>query len=269
MLTFRDLVSGLKSLGLNPKQPLIVHASLDSFGEEVRGGAQTLLGALLLTSDAIMMPTFTYKTMLIPESGPDNNGITYGSGTALNRLAEFYRPDMPADPLMGMLAETLRQHPHAQRSSHPILSFSGINVGEALQAQTLREPLAPIQQLAQMHGWVLLIGVDHTVNTSIHLAERLAGRHQFVRWALTPAGVKECLHFPGCSDGFHQAETDLIPITKRVMIGKALIRALPLRSMLDILRQKIEADPLALLCERADCERCQAVRRALDLQPVT
>jgi len=52
------------------------------------------------------------------------------------------------------------------------------------------------------------------------------------------------------------------------MIGKALIRALPLRSMLDILRQKIEAEPLALLCERADCERCQAVRKALDFQPI-
>jgi aminoglycoside 3-N-acetyltransferase len=253
---------------LKPRHPLIVHASLDSFGQEVRGGAQTLLGALLLTSDAIMMPTFTYKTMLIPESGPENNGITYGSGTALNRLAEFYRPDMPADPLMGMLAETLRQHPRAQRSNHPILSFSGINVGEALRTQTLREPLAPIQRLAQAHGWVLLIGVDHTVNTSIHLAERLAGRHQFVRWALTPAGVKECPNFPGCSDGFQQAEDLLREITRRVMIGKALIRALPLRSMLDILRQKIEAEPLALLCERADCERCQAVRKILDFQPI-
>lgn len=269
MLTFRDLVAGLKSLGINPKQPLIVHASLDSFGEEIRGGAQTLLGALLMTSDTIVVPTFTYKTMLIPETGPENNGMTYGSGTALNRLAEFYRADMPADPLMGILAETLRQHPQAQRSSHPILSFSGIHAAEILQAQTLHEPLAPIQRLAQAHGWVLLIGVDHTVNTSIHFAERLAGRRQFVRWALTPSGIKECANFPGCSEGFNQADAELVPITKRVMIGKALIRAIPLRSMIDLLKQKIEAEPLALLCDRKDCERCQAVRKALDYQPVT
>ncbi len=269
MLTFRDLVVGLKSLGLNPQQPLIIHSSMDSFGQEIRGGAQTLLGALLLTSDSIMMPTFTYKTMLIPECGPENNGITYGSGTELNRLAEFYRPDMPADPQMGILTEVLRLHPQAQRSNHPILSFSGIHVGEALQAQTLSEPLTPIQHLAQAHGWVLLIGVDHTANISIHFAERLAGRHQFVRWALTPNGVKECPRFPGCSEGFNQAESILAPITKQVMIGNASIHAIPLQSMIEILKQKIEAEPLALLCNREDCERCQAVRNMLNNQFVS
>jgi aminoglycoside 3-N-acetyltransferase len=63
------------------------------------------------------------------------------------------------------------------------LSFSGINAGATLFTQTIYEPLDP-SGLAQQDGWVVLINVDHTSNTSIHYAEKLAGRKQFTRWAL-------------------------------------------------------------------------------------
>ena len=66
-----------------------------------------------------------------------------------------------------------------------------------MAVQTLAEPLAPIGALAQRGGWVLLLGVNQTVNTSLHYAERLAGRPQFTRWALTYEGVRECPQFPG------------------------------------------------------------------------
>jgi aminoglycoside 3-N-acetyltransferase len=62
----------------------------------------------------------------------------------------------------------------------------------------LDDPLAPVGALAEENGTVLLIGVNHTVNTSIHYAEKIAGRKQFIRWALTPQGVRECPGFPGC-----------------------------------------------------------------------
>ena len=98
---------------------------------------------------------------------------------------------------MGILPETLRNHPSATRTAHPILSFAGINADFTLFTQTLYEPLAPIGALAELDGWVVLINVDHTVNTSIHYAEKLAGRRQFVRWALVGDRVVECPNFPG------------------------------------------------------------------------
>ncbi|KPL79657.1 hypothetical protein ADN00_02340 [Ornatilinea apprima] len=259
MLSFRDLVSGFRKLNLDPQQPVMVHASFSSFGEDVRGGAETLLGALLATSNALIAPTFTYKTMVIPSDGPPDNGITYGSGKESNLMAEFYRSTMPADRLMGIFAETLRLHPNAERSSHPILSFSAINLDDALQAQTLQDPLAPIRVLAQKQAWIMLIGVDHTVNTAIHFAEKLAGRKQFLRWALTAQGVVECPGFPGCSNGFQDAEEWLSGITQSVKIGEALIEVLPLQPMLNLLTEKIKEDPLALLCNSSNCERCSAV----------
>lgn len=260
MVSFRDFINAFRELGIHSKQPVIVHASLSTVGE-IRGGAETVLGALLTMARGVMAPTFTYKTMLIPEVGPENNAMAYGTGRDTNLLAEFYHPDMPADPSMGWLSETIRRRPDAKRSIHPILSFAGIKVDRAIAAQTMEEPLAPIQVLAEEDGMVLMIGTDHTTNTSIHQAERAAGRKQFTRWALTPQGARQCDRFPGCSDGFEQAAPILGPITRTVKLGNATLRSLPLALMLEILTDLIRNQPLALLCNRHD-ERCEAVRQA-------
>ena len=263
MISFREFVNAFREVGLNPGQPVIVHSSLSAVGE-IRGGAETVLGALLMMSKGVMAPTFTYKTMIIPETGPENNAAKYGSGKEQNRLAEFYLPDMPADPLMGALPEKIRTHPRAKRSFHPLLSFSGINVDEALSAQTIEEPMAPVGVLAEQNGIVLLIGVNHTVNTSIHYAERLAGRKQFIRWALTPQGVRECPGFGGCSDGFEQATPYREPFTCITKIGAATMRAVQLGPMIQTLTEIIKQQPIAFLCGKTD-ERCESVRRSLHM----
>lgn len=262
MVSFREFLHAFREVGINPDQPVIVHASLSAVGD-IRGGAGTLLGALLAAARGVMAPTFTYKTMIIPEIGPEENACAYGTGKDQNRLAEFFRPDMPADPTMGVLSETIRKHPEARRSMHPILSFAGIHVEQALSAQTIESPLAPIGVLSEENGVVLLIGVNHTVNTSIHYAEYLAGRKQFVRWALTPQGVRECPGFSGCSDGFEAAAPHLEDITRTTQVGSATLRAVQLKPMIEILTELIRNQPLALLCGKVD-ERCEAVRRHLE-----
>lgn len=258
MLTFRNLSSAFHNLDLGDK-PVIVHASLSAFGE-VQGGAVTMLGALRSVTDSLLMPAFTYKTMIVPENGPLNNGISYGSAKDANRMAEFFDPKMPADKSVGVIAETLRQLPDARRSIHPILSFAGVSANQAIFAQTLQEPFAPIKVLAEADGWVLLLGVDHTVNTSIHYGEQLAGRRQFTRWALTYNGITACPRWPGCSNGFGAISPHLDWFTQKVQVGSALVQAIPLISLLDIVQELISEDRYALLCDREDCERCNAVR---------
>jgi aminoglycoside 3-N-acetyltransferase len=247
-------------LEIDRAAPVIVHSSLSSFGE-VNGGAEAIVGALLASFNQLVMPAFTYMTMLTPETGPEGNGITYGSGKDGNRMAEFFRPDMPVDKMIGAIPETLRLHPKAKRSGHPILSFVGVNAEAALEAQTLQEPLAPIRVLAKGWGWVLLLGVDHTVNTSIHYAERVAGSRQFTRWALTPAGIVECPGFPGCSNGFSMLESRLNGVTRQARAGSAVIQAIPLLALVETVKSMIAEDPQALLCDQTECERCQSVRR--------
>lgn len=262
MISYRDLAAGFKNLDIPYNVPVIVHASLSKIGE-IRGGNDTVLGALLANYPSLIMPAFTYKTMIIPEAGPENNGIFYGNGKDLNQMAEFYLESMPVDKLMGSLPETLRQHSEAQRSVHPILSFVGIGVEEALETQTLEEPLAPILHLKEQEGWAILIGVDHTVNTSIHAAEYLSGRKTFTRWALTTRGVYECPNYPGCSDGFNQIGDMIDGVSQTTQIGSAVIQAIPLQTLFNTVINFIHEDPLALLCENPDCERCDAVRGSL------
>lgn len=258
MLGYDELKAAFQELGL-ANRPVIAHASLQPFGY-IHNGADTVLSALLDSVKSLVMPTFTYMTMITPEVGPPNNGITYGLDKDLNRMAQPFTLNMPADRMMGILPESLRNHPAAKRTAHPILSFAGISADPILGTQTLYEPFAPISALADEDGWVVLINVDHSINTSIHYAEKLAGRKQFLRWAVAENRIVECPNFPGDSSGFNAIEPFVRAQTRRVDVGEASIRAVPLKDLFEAVQVLIKKDPLALLCQRTDCERCNAVR---------
>ncbi len=259
MLSYHELSTKINSLRIPAGAPLIVHASMSALGT-VQGGVETVLGAIFSITDRIIFPAFTYKTMIIPEEGPEKNGIMYGSGKSTNQMAEFFTPDMPVDPTIGKVAEAFRNMPTTIRSTHPILSFSGVNLDAVIQAQSLSSPLEPINLLDDLDGWVLLIGVDHTSNTTIHLAEKLADRKQFTRWALTSSGVVECPGFPGCSDGFNKIAPVIQDISNHDQVGNARLEAVPIHFLVDIARTMMQTNPQALLCDRSDCLRCNAIR---------
>jgi aminoglycoside 3-N-acetyltransferase len=255
---YESLRSAFQELDL-ANSPVIAHASLRPFGY-IQNGADAVLQALVESVQSAIMPTFTYRTMITPDVGPENNGINYGGDAYYNREAKPFTIEMPADPLMGILPETLRNHPAAKRTFHPILSFAGMGADRFLDTQTLQEPFAPIGALAEEEGWVVLINVDHTVDTSIHYAERLAGRRTFLRWALLPDRVMECPNFPGDSSGFNGISRHIRAHTRRVDLEEAFIQAVPLKKLFEGVQELIKKDPLALLCHRTDCERCNAIR---------
>ena len=256
---FAELKHAFDKLELADK-PIIAHASLKKFGN-IDGGPQTVIQAMLASFNGVIMPAFTYKTMIVPEVGPPHNGITYGSEKDRNKMAEPFDLAMPSDKMMGKMPETLLHVKGVTRTTHPILSFAGIHADKYLCTQTLFDPLAPIGALADGNGWVVLLNVDHTVNTSIHYAEKLAGRRQFTRWALVPERIVECPGFPGDSSGFNEIEEHLPADTLRVdMDGGAFIQAVPLKRLIDVTVELIKKRPRALLCQRTDCERCNAVR---------
>ncbi|TAK12637.1 MAG: AAC(3) family N-acetyltransferase [Anaerolineae bacterium] len=262
MVRYRELVLGLRRLDLPRTVPVLVHSSLSSFGR-VLSGPHAVVGALLNHFNTVVAPTFTYDTMVTPPVGPPHNALDYQLDPETNAWAEFFRPTLPADKRMGIIADTLRQVPKATRSTHPILSFTGVNAEAALQTQTLGEPLAPVAYLADGEGWILLLGVPHTANTSIHLGERLAGRKTFMRFALMPEPdrVVPCPSFPACSDGFESVRPMVTRYARVTRIGEALIEALPMVELVSTVRRLVEKDPLALLCQNPICPRCTAVRR--------
>lgn len=245
-LSTSKLQSELSDLGLS-KRLVLVHASpvVD---------APSLMDALLASTSGFITPTFTPKSLLPLEFHPARPQADVDS------LAKVFHPAMPADEALGGFAELVRNHPQALRSVHPVLSFAGINAGEVIQTQTAHELYAPISTLAEQDGVVLLIGLDQRVNFSIHYGEKLAGRMQFIRWALTETGVIECPSFPGDSEGFNVIAPDIKSITRRADVDGVEIQAIPLKNLLSAVVNKIHENAYALLCGRADCERCEAVR---------
>ena len=88
-MNFRQLVKGFKKLELDSSRPVLVHASFSSFSD-LKGGPEQLVGAMLESFKSVLAPTFTYKTMITPETGPPNNAIEYGSNLDLNKIAEIF-----------------------------------------------------------------------------------------------------------------------------------------------------------------------------------
>jgi aminoglycoside 3-N-acetyltransferase len=259
-VSFRSLQKAVRDLGLDTDTPVLAHVSLSIFGE-ISGGAKTVVGVLLSQFISVMMPTFTYKTMIVPETGPANNAIEYGKGNDANKMAIPFSYNMPADKLMGVVHETLRTLEGVKRSRHPIMSFSGMHVSKYLKPQSVKAVLAPVAAMADDAGWVLQFGVDHSSNTSIHLGERLAKRKTFTRWAMEHGRITTCPGFPSCSDGFNAITTLIAPFIREVAVGTSYIRAIPMPELIETVRQLILADPLALLCDKPQCERCEAVRK--------
>src|SRR5690242_19304069 len=101
-ILLNDLRAALFGLKLS-QTPVIAHASLKAFGD-VNGGADSIMRAVLDSVGALVMPAFTYQTMITPEVGPPNNGLQYGGEHDLNRMAVPFTRQMPADKQMGMVA---------------------------------------------------------------------------------------------------------------------------------------------------------------------
>jgi aminoglycoside 3-N-acetyltransferase len=262
LIHYRDLQRILAGLEIDAHSHLIVHAA-PGITNYIAGGEESLLGALLASSEMILMPAFTPSTEIIPPFGPENNALDYGEDEAANLYADIFMPGMPVDPALGELAELFRSIPESGRSNHPLLSFSANTTPECLTRQSLEEPLAPIGWMAEYDADVLLIGLDQRANVSLHWAERLAGRKTFVRWALTEHGVLTCNNMPGCSEGFDAIDGRLGGEVRRGAVGPIAFQAIALRDLLNSAAGWIHEDPRALLCDRPACSRCSAVRAAV------
>lgn len=264
MIGYRELVAGLRALDLPAQSPVIAHIDATRLGQVI-GGSETIVGALTSTLDTVIVPTFTTRAMVIPEVGPGDNAIEYGDSQQ-NKLAEIYHPNLPADPSMGRVAERLRRHPEATRSRHPLLSMAGVNAARYLDLQTVDNPWAPVEALANSAGYVLIAGASHQSNCAIHHAEMLAGRRHFIRWGITRQGVVECPVWPGCSDGFGAIAPRLAGVARTLALGDSGMMSIPLRDLLHAVVSWIREDPRALLCDRSGCPRCSAVRASVRVQ---
>ncbi len=178
-VTHDRIVTDLRRLGVSSGDTLIVHSSLSAIGYVI-GGAQTVVGALLES----IGPTGTLTK-------PGHNGAfsepSYWKNPPVPQAWwPIERAAMPAFDLnltplrqMGAIPETFQRLPGVKRSNHPRLSHLayGPSASFITNDHALVDGLgeqSPLARLYESDARVLLLGVPHANNSSLHLAEHRA-----------------------------------------------------------------------------------------------
>jgi aminoglycoside 3-N-acetyltransferase len=178
--TTASLARDLRAVGLRGGDVVLVHSSLSALGW-VNGGAQAAAQALL---DAVAPD----GTVVVPtQSGGLSDPAEWRNPPVPEAWIDTVRDSMPAyDPArtptrgMGAIPELLRTWPGAVRSAHPHTSFAAIGpaavrIAEPHELENALGEASPLARLYDLDALVLLLGVDHSSNTSLHLAEYRSG----------------------------------------------------------------------------------------------
>lgn len=175
--TITSLSDQFAQAGLASGQTVLVHSSMKRIGGYIVGGAEAVILALLRVlgeSGTLMMPTHTSDNT--DPAQWQNPPVPQEWWQIIRDERPAYRPSLSRTRKMGILPETLRTHPDAQRSSHPVGSF--VAVGKHAADLTATHDLVsmfgdatPLSGLYDLDGAVFLLGVGHGNNTSLHLAE--------------------------------------------------------------------------------------------------
>lgn len=256
------LAQMLRDIGLGAGDSVIVHSSLRSLGP-VESGPEGVIDALLEAVGPhgnLMLPTFNYSHPL-PQPHYD-------------RVATACRT--------GAIPETGRKRPEAIRSLHPTHSVAVIGpdarelTDDHLSVRAFGVG-SPIDRLAQRGGKVLLLGVGHTSNSTIHVGEEHGGLPKppkdyhpgaFAAKVLLPDGkvIEHALDSsPSCSAAFEAAALPLrqAQAIRDGRIGGCLVQLMPGQAVIDAVVCLIHEHPGAMLCTNPNCVSCTGVRRNL------
>jgi len=151
------LLHQLLDLGVRQGDILLVHTSFSKVGPVEDGpmGLITVLRSVLKPEGTLVMPSMSWD-----DDHP-------------------FDPSTTSCPEMGIVAETFWRYPGVLRSDSPH-AFAA--VGPLAEQVTAPHPIdpphglnSPVGRAYELDAQVLLLGVGHDANTTIHLAENLAG----------------------------------------------------------------------------------------------
>ena len=252
-MTVRQLVEQLKALGVREGGVLLVHTSFRAV-RPVGGGPLGLIGALrqsLGHGGTLVMPAMTSgDTVFDPGSTPTDG--------------------------MGVTAELFWRQPGVLRSTHPGGSFAaeGPLAERICQPQPLSPPHgrdSPVGRVHDLGGQVLLLGVTHSENTTLHLAEEIARVPYAVSHPCVvevdgvarSVMVRETDH---CCAGFRLADDWLRArgLQREGKVGNADARLSEARDLVKVAVEQLVSNPLVFLCSRGSgCDQCEAARASI------
>lgn len=248
----RDGVAGqLRVLGVREGGVLLVHTSFRAV-RPVEGGPRGLIEALraaLGPQGTLVMPSWT---------GDDD--------------ALFDPASTPASADLGVVADTFWRMPGVARSSHPFAFAAAGPRAAEVTADPLplppHIPQSPVGRVHDLDGQVLLLGVNHDADTTLHLAELLAGvpyrlpHHITVMRDGRPVRIDygENDHCAGrftLADGWLRERG----LQSEGRVGHAEARLIRARDVVAVAREHLADDPLIFLHPpSAGCEECDEAR---------
>jgi len=254
-------------------RPVVVHASLRSFGAHVDGDA--LLDTLLSLGCTVLVPSFTEPQFGVaspPSMRPPRNGIEYANQPATAPRDEPYSVDCGlVNDRLGIFPQVVLARRDVVRGHHPLNSFASVGplAADLVGSQCPTNVYGPIRELAAWDGRILLIGVGLNRMTAIHLAEQQSGRRLFLRWARDADGMTVMAEVGSCSEGFPRLEPTLRALADTARVGSSTWRAFPARETLFAATTAIAADQNITHCPDPACRPCADATAGGPLDPAT
>jgi aminoglycoside N3'-acetyltransferase len=153
-----EVADQLRSLGVEPDGVLLVHTSYRAV-RPVEDGPAGLI-------EALKWALGPRGTLVMPSETGDKDLPFDPSATT-------------ADPRLGIVPQTFWQQPGVLRSNHPFaFAARGLRAPEITGDPLILPPFqqkSPVGRVCELDGQLLLLGVGHDANTTLHLAETLAG----------------------------------------------------------------------------------------------
>lgn len=254
--TYSSLLADLRALGVEPGMAVIVHSSLSAIADWVVGGAAAVILALeaaLGAEGTLIMPTQSGE--LSDPADWQHPPVPPAWWDLIRQEMPPFRPDLTETREMGRIPETFRKQDGVLRSSHPQTSFAawGKHAPFVIADHALTESLgeqSPLARLYALDGAVLLLGVGHNRNTSLHLAEYRAtfpGKHTIPTAApLLVDGQRQWVTFQVLDfndEDFVQIGAAFAAATSLVRegkVGQATAQLMPQRPLVDFAVQWME-----------------------------
>ena len=247
-----DLTAQILELGVLPGDVLLVHTSFSRVGP-VEGGPRGLIDALR----AALGPN---GTLVMPSMSDDDD----------------HPFDRRATPCLGMgvVADTFWRLPDVLRSDSPH-AFAAI--GPDAARITADHPLdvphglnSPVGRVWEVDGKILMLGVGHDANTTIHLAETLAGvRYRRPKFATILEGGQpvRCSYseIDHCCDNFKLVDQwlDVEGRQRRGRVGHGEARLAGSRHVVATVTARLRANETVFLHEPGVDTECDEARASI------
>jgi aminoglycoside N3'-acetyltransferase len=188
--------------------------------------------------------------------------------------------DRPFDPqetpclAMGMVAETFRSMPGVLRSDSPhAFAAIGPRAAEITAPHPVDVPHgldSPVGRVHELDGQVLLLGVGHDADTTVHLAENLAGvryRRPYYSTVLRNGQPVRCDYgeVDHCCENFALLDQwlEAEDLQRRGVVGHAEARLARSRDIVEAALARLRENETIFLHPAGLCGECDEARASL------